>query len=152
MFGERYLCGLLVNCSLCVLNLIAKTLYTVLRSKQVGNNRATKQHNNAIRDRSGLFSSNVGLPKPHRSCSCPFKTSQALLSHTAILPRVMPIWGGSTKRGGSSPGCAPLPHSSYRAMCPFASPRTASFSCRACASRPAKQHEPDPPFHRDSRC
>jgi hypothetical protein len=36
VFGERYLCGLLVSCSFCVLNFIAKVRYTVLRAKQVG--------------------------------------------------------------------------------------------------------------------
>ena len=35
------------------------------------------------------------------------KTTPAFPPHTALLPRAMPIWGGSTKRVRSSPGCAP---------------------------------------------
>jgi hypothetical protein len=64
--------------------------------------------------------------------------------HTASSRRAMPIWSGSTKRVRSSPGCTPSALWSSPAICPFATPRTASCSCRACACRPARRHEPEP--------
>ena len=50
----------------------------------------------------------------------------------------MPIWDGSRKRVLSSPGCAPLPLGSCRKMFLFATPRTANFTCRACAWQRAR--------------
>jgi hypothetical protein len=47
----------------------------------------------------------------------------------------MPIWGGGTRRVRSSPGCAPSPLSSFRAMSLFATPRTANCSFQVCAWR-----------------
>jgi tetratricopeptide (TPR) repeat protein len=63
------------------------------------------------------------------------KTIQAFPPHTAFSPRVMPIWGGSTKRETLSSGCARLPLRCCRAICLFVTPRTASCSCRAYAWR-----------------
>jgi adenylate cyclase len=51
-----------------------------------------------------------------RSCACQFMTIRAFPTHTDFSPRAMPIWGGSMKRALSSPGCAPLPHWSCRAI------------------------------------
>ena len=52
--------------------------------------------------------------------------------------------GSSTTRERSSGGCAPLPPS----WCPVPplteTQSSASYSCRACAWRPARKHEPDP--------
>jgi len=62
-----------------------------------------------------------------------------------LLPAT-PIWVGSTRRARSSPGCAPSPRWSCRAICLCATPRTASCTCRACAWRRANRHEPDPPI------
>ena len=42
--------------------------------------------------------------------------------HTALSPRAMPIWGGSTKRARSSPGCAPLPLMVVPSDLPFRNP------------------------------
>ena len=77
--------------------------------------------------------------------------NQAILPHTAFSLRATPIWGGLTKHGLSSPGCAPLPLRSYPAICRGATRRTASYSCRACGWLLAKQHEPDPPSRGDPR-
>src|SRR5689334_8473549 len=54
----------------------------------------------------------------------------------------MPIWDGSTKRGQSSPGYVSLLLKLCRAICLIATPRTASYSCRACGWLLAKRHDP----------
>ena len=48
-------------------------------------------------------------------------------------------------------GCAPLPPCRCRAISLSATPSIASFYLRACGSRRARQHEPDPPSRRDPR-
>src|ERR1700730_15316374 len=82
--------------------------------------------------------------RQRKSWFWPFKTILVFLAHTAAWLRAMPIWGGSTKQARSSPGCAPLRLWSCRAICCiYATPRIASFCCRACAWRRAKKHEAD---------
>jgi TolB-like protein len=72
-------------------------------------------------------------------------------THTALSPRATPIWGGSTKRARSSHSCAPLLPCSCRTIYLFATPRTASSTCRACTWRRARRHEPDPSSRGDPR-
>jgi tetratricopeptide (TPR) repeat protein len=90
------------------------------------------------------------LTKQRRNCSYRCKTTRAIPTLTAFSPRAMPIWGGSTKRMRSSPGCAPLPLWLCRAIRPGATPSTASCSCPACAWRRVRRNEPGTPSRRDS--
>jgi TolB-like protein len=69
--------------------------------------------------------------------------------HTEFSPRAMPIWGGSTRRARSLPGCAPSPPWSCQAICRGSTPSTASSTFRASAWRLARRHEPNPPSRRD---
>ena len=47
------------------------------------------------------------------------------------------------------PAARHYPCWSCRAICLYATPRTASCSCRACVWLRARRHEPDPPSRRD---
>jgi TolB-like protein/class 3 adenylate cyclase len=57
----------------------------------------------------GAYFFKLGLKRRRQSYFCPFKTTPDIPPHTAILQRVIRIWGGSTKRARSSPDCAPSP-------------------------------------------
>jgi len=63
------------------------------------------------------ISSNTGLMKRRRICSWPSRTIPVFPTHTALSPRAMLIWDGSTKHARSSQSCARLSLWSCRTFC-----------------------------------
>src|SRR6266851_5392812 len=84
-----------------------------------------------------------------QSCLHQSKRLRVLRRPTGFSRRVTRTWAGLEKLEGSSNACARSPRSSFLVSFPFETRSTASFSCRACAWRPARRNEPDPPPRRD---